>query len=160
MLVLIYYCIATSKISRYSLVRQSLSLSKKGKHTIWGSWRWLCKERFSCSFSLGCLLHLTTWHTSILFEHTLRMRSTSLSSFEAHYSTSVRSYLLFKKLFPNIWPRPTPHPHFSGPFMKWKWHVRLSQVCTSFHSGQSFILCQGWLNVCVHAYCWRYDMQQ
>ena len=38
------------------------------------------------------------------------MCSTSLSSFEAHYSTSARSCLLFKKLFPNIWPRPSSDP--------------------------------------------------
>ena len=34
------------------------------------------------------------------------MRSASLSSWKAQYSTSSRSCLLFKKLFPNIWPRP------------------------------------------------------
>ena len=52
------------------------------------------------------LIDHLTWQV-FYFEHTLRMRSTSLSSFEAHYSTSARSCLLLKKLFPNIWPRPT-----------------------------------------------------
>ena len=51
------------------------------------------------------LIDHLTWQV-FYFEHTLRMRSTSLSSFEAHYSTSARSCLLFKKLFPNVWPRP------------------------------------------------------
>ena len=72
--------------------------------------RRLYRLSLSCWLSIWSQTHVIIWYKVFYFKHTLCMCTTSLSSWEAHYSTSSRSCLLFKKLFTNIWPRPTPAP--------------------------------------------------
>ena len=56
---------------------------------------------FSSASSIWPQAHVT-WHKVFYFKYILCTCSTSLSSWKAHYSTSSRSCLLFKKLFTNI----------------------------------------------------------
>ena len=74
-------------MSQCSLTRQNFaSLQRRRKDTHWGSSIWT----------------LMSHGTAFYFKHTLRMRTTSLSGWKAHYSTSSKSCLLFRKLFLNI----------------------------------------------------------
>ena len=54
------------------------------------------------------------------------MHSTSLSSFEAHYSTSARSYLLFKNYFRIFGPGLTVTDHVHTECLQCPWFMRLS----------------------------------
>ena len=71
-------------------------------------WRLIFWAVCSSASSIWPQTHVT-WHKVFYFKHTLCMYTTSLNSWKAHYSTSSRSCLLFKKLFTNIWHRPSLH---------------------------------------------------
>ena len=79
-------------------------------------WRPVIWAVCSSTSSIWSQTH-ATWHKIFYFKHTLCMRTTSLSSWKAHYSTSSRSCLYYSKInHEYIWPRPNSHyMHFSQP---------------------------------------------